>query len=133
MGNPLHKVNRWIFYIVLMLIIVYDIIAAVMQDWPTISKTALFEAHRHPALPFACGWLMGHLYVPWPRKVYWLLLGAIGGGLGMIGLDYFMTLTGHFNPVWEFLKQWPIVSLLIGIPFGALFTQKKDYPEPEEE
>jgi hypothetical protein len=35
-------------------------------DGDTISESVLYVAHRHPALPFILGVIMGHLF--WPQK-----------------------------------------------------------------
>ena len=57
-----------IFIIIgLVLIIIFDIIMAVLQNkdpknFKTISKVIWEQSSKHPIIPFAVGMLMGHLF-----------------------------------------------------------------------
>lgn len=127
----LNVVNYWIFFVVLGAVIIYDIVAA-LTPIPTLSRTALYVANRHPALPFAFGWLMGHLFTPWKTRHPRLLWVAVLGGVGVIGLDIFISVKELVLPVWEGLKQYPPVSFVLGWPIGMCFVQRTKYVAPEE-
>ena len=61
-------VTVWIIVATAALLIGWDIFVAVTpQGGDTISEVLLTFARRHPALPFAFGVLMGHLF--WPQQI----------------------------------------------------------------
>lgn len=62
--NP--KVTRIMLLVVVILLIIYDIYAAVHGIQNTISAVTLGIAEKHPVLPLCVGIIAGHLF--WPQK-----------------------------------------------------------------
>lgn len=59
--------TSWVIIVVAGLLIGWDVYAALQPGEGTISAVLLDFARRHPALPFAFGVIMGHLF--WPQVV----------------------------------------------------------------
>lgn len=67
MSKRTRKATVWIIIGVVVALILWDIFVAVEpEDGDTISEVVLGWARRSPAIPFAVGFLCGHLF--WPQR-----------------------------------------------------------------
>ncbi len=104
--------------------IIYDLIAAFGNDVPNKLDTwsgLIFTASRAVAfIPFACGFVGGHIFWPRPEGALlefpagWIVSAIVG--LSLVGLQ--AMLRAFFGNGYAFM---PIVYGLIGIPFGHFF------------
>lgn len=67
MSKRTRKATVWIIIGTVVALILWDIFVAVEpEDGDTISEVVLGWARRSPAIPFAVGFLCGHLF--WPQR-----------------------------------------------------------------
>jgi uncharacterized membrane protein YhdT len=67
LGTPTKFGTVWVIGLCAVVLIGWDIYAAMSPNQPTISALTLNFALAHPILPFLTGVLAGHLF--WPQQV----------------------------------------------------------------
>lgn len=117
------KLTRIFFYITLLIIVVYDIYAAISDEVKTISSTALYYAqHGHFWLPFSLGWLMCHLFIPWKAKNKVFMFFFIPLAVAVPILNFLFLWKGIQI---TFFNSFPILAFFIGMPVGLMWQQKQ--------
>jgi hypothetical protein len=107
--------------VVFLIVVVYDIVMATNKiQGDTISEITLFYSFRIAFIPYALGFLCGHLFWPMDKKrsihaIVSILIGIITG----IILTMIVKKIG--------VQVTPIIFLILGIPCGHLLwpQQKK--------
>ena len=108
------KLTKIFCIVTFSIVVIYDIVIVIIQPSATISNVTLTLSYKIAFIPFALGFISGHIF--WAGKKARGLFGIIAGILIGAGLT-FLQLKIQINP---------IVYLLIGIPCGhLLWTQKK--------
>lgn len=105
------KKTKWFLLISGIIWLVYDIImAANGKKGDTISEVTLFYSFKNSFIPFAVGYLAGHLF--WPRKKEELnIFISIGLGIVLGIITFFINrLSG--------ISFYPIIWMTVGIPLG---------------
>jgi len=136
MAGGWRKVTKYLLAFVAAGLIGYDVIPFLVPErGDTISEVIAFYGMRSFTLPLAFGVLMGHFFItsdgPGPRpKVLFSVAGA------SILLDIVCwTMHGSVVDVLKQIRCWPVIPLLAGIPFGAIYwrQQRSDkLPKPDK-
>jgi len=111
-----------IFILVIFIIIVaYDALVTA-NPWKsdTISEITMFTALRSLTLPLALGVLIGHLTWPGVKKnSIWVVLISLSLVLSLfITLDILSSFKIIEVSFLNFVRSWPILTVLLGIPTG---------------
>ena len=102
------------------LIIAWDVFLCATGQ-ATISGTALYMAqHGHFAIPFMCGALMAHLFIPWKKPKSWLNGVCAFVCAYVIILDRYVATHGIDVGI---IGQYPMIAFIAGMPAGMCFQQ----------
>lgn len=67
LGTPTKFATVWVLAACGIVLVGWDVYAALSPTQPTISALTLHYAHQYMIIPFSSGVLMGHLF--WPQQV----------------------------------------------------------------
>ena len=65
----MRKATIWFMGVVTAIILIWDVVAYIVGDNASISVIVTDWSYYTPWIPFAVGFLMGHLFVPAKRSV----------------------------------------------------------------
>ena len=109
------KVTKIFCLITFLIIIIYDIIIAIIQPAGTISNVALMLSYKIAFIPFAVGFISGHVFWsgknPTKNDTVSIIIGII---IGII-----------LSFVNVKLQLQPIIYLILGILCGHIIWQQK--------
>lgn len=113
-------ITKVVMLIVFVGIVIFDsIMAANKTKGDTISEITLLTSIRIVFIPYALGFLCGHLFWPSAKRYVpvWISL-PVGVGLGILINKIILSLGCTIMPIW---------FVLVGVPFGfLLWPQKKE-------
>ena len=108
------KLTKIFCLITFAVVIIYDIVIVIIQPTATISNVTLTLSYKIAFIPFALGFICGHIF--WAGKK----------GKGIWGLFVGIAIGIILSIIQSKININPIIYVLIGIPCGhILWTQRK--------